>query len=87
MHWSKLIARGPQKTLEQDGYSEDFPVDQGLCANTMMLQQLGDAATDRFNKAWFNHFIQVSCRDQISLPYVMWKKTIPPALCRSQCLT
>jgi hypothetical protein len=39
--------------------SANFPADQGLYVNTMMVRRLGDAATDRFNKAWFNHFIQV----------------------------
>jgi hypothetical protein len=54
-----------------------FPEDQGLFMNTLMIQKMGDPATDSFNEIWFQHFQSFSRRDQISLPYLVWKEGYP----------
>ncbi len=48
--------------------------------NTMMVQKMGDPATDRFNEAWFDHFQTFSQRDQISLPFMLWHLDYPVRL-------
>jgi hypothetical protein len=54
-----------------------FPQDQGLFMNTLMIQKMGDAATDAFNETWFDHFQSYSRRDQISLPFLLWEQGYP----------
>lgn len=57
--------------------NEGFPQHHGLYMNTMMIQRMGDEQTDRFNQAWFDHFMTTSQRDQISLPFMLWKTGCP----------
>jgi hypothetical protein len=57
--------------------AEGFPENHGLYVNTVMIQRMGDPFTDRINEAWFEHYLNVSSRDQISLPYIMWKFAYP----------
>ncbi len=57
-----------------------FPKDHGLYVNTMMVQKMGDPATDAFNDAWYQHFTEFSQRDQISLPFMLWQENYPVRL-------
>ena len=54
-----------------------FPEDQGLFTNTLMIQKMGDPATDAFNESWYQHFQTFSRRDQISLPFLLWEQGYP----------
>lgn len=54
-----------------------FPQDQGLFMNTLMIQKMGDPATDAFNERWYQHFQTFSRRDQISLPFLLWEQGYP----------
>jgi hypothetical protein len=57
-----------------------FPMDHGLFVNTMLVQKMGDAATDALNDAWYDHFLTYSQRDQISLPFLLWQMDYPVRL-------
>ncbi len=70
---SKSDYRQQVRRYKADG----FPKDQGLFTNTLMIQKMGDPVTDVFNETWFDHFQSVSRRDQISLPYMLWKEGYP----------
>ena len=52
--------------------SEMFPRNYGLFVNTMLVQRMGDAATDRFNEQWFGYLDTLCYRDQVSLSYAIW---------------
>jgi hypothetical protein len=54
-----------------------FPENWGLFVNTVMIQKMGDPATDAFNDAWFDHYMAFSRRDQVSLPFMLWQKGYP----------
>ncbi len=60
--------------------AEGFPEEQGLFTNTLMIQKMGDPATDAFNETWYDHFQSFSRRDQISLPFMLWKQGYPARL-------
>lgn len=54
-----------------------FPEDWGLFVNTVMIQKMGDPATDAFNDRWHAHFTEFSRRDQVSLPFMLWQEGYP----------
>lgn len=54
-----------------------FPEDWGLFVNTVMIQKMGDPATDAFNDAWYDHYMAFSRRDQVSLPFMLWQTGYP----------
>ena len=71
------IPRADYRRQIQHYQAAGFPMDQGLYVNTMMVQKMGDAATDAFNDAWYAHFLTFSQRDQISLPFMLWQEAYP----------
>lgn len=71
------ISRADYRRQVHHYKGEGFPEDQGLFMNTLMIQKMGDPATDAFNEIWFQHFQSFSRRDQISLPYMLWKEGYP----------
>jgi len=71
------ISRSDYRRQVRHYKAHGFPLDQGLFINTLMIQKMGDPATDAFNETWFDHFQTFSRRDQISLPYMLWKEGYP----------
>lgn len=74
------IPRADYRRQIQHYQAAGFPMDHGLYVNTMMVQKMGDAATDAFNDAWYDHFLAFSQRDQISLPFMLWQQAYPVRL-------
>lgn len=54
-----------------------LPENWGLFTNTVMIQKMGDPATDAFNDAWYEHYMAFSGRDQVSLPFMLWQANYP----------
>lgn len=71
------ISRADYRRQVRHYKATGFPQDQGLFMNTLMIQKMGDPATDAFNETWYDHFQTYSRRDQISLPYVLWETGYP----------
>lgn len=71
------ISRADYRRQTRHYKDAGFPADQGLFMNTLMIQKMGDPATDAFNETWYDHFQSFSHRDQISLPYMLWKEGYP----------
>ena len=71
------IPRADYRRQIQHYQAAGFPMDRGLFVNTMMVQKMGDPATDAFNDAWYAHFLTFSKRDQISLPFMLWQESYP----------
>lgn len=61
------------RTFTEAGY----PRKAGLFANTCLVQRMGSAATDRLNEMWFNSLTSHTRRDQVMLPYLLWKEAVP----------
>ncbi len=57
--------------------NEGFPQRFGLYANTLMVQRMGDVLTDTLNDAWYGDFLRRNGRDQVSLPFTLWKYGYP----------
>ena len=74
------IPRADYRRQIQHYQAAGFPMDHGLYVNTMMVQKMGDPATDAFNDAWYDHFLTFSQRDQISLPFMLWQESYPVRL-------
>lgn len=77
---TKVYKRGdPEKLAKQiNGYrQEGFPEKYGLPEATIIITDLSnDSATNFFNCWWQEFLNSGSFRDQISLPYVLWKNGI-----------
>jgi hypothetical protein len=73
--------RIPRKSYRQEValmQAAGFPQEAGLYVNTVMVQRMGDAITDGMNEAWLAHVSTLSGRDQISLPFEMWRAGLQP---------
>ena len=53
--------------------SEGFPENYGLFWGGMIVRRSG---CEEFNELWWDEIQKGSCRDQISLPFVLWKTGI-----------
>lgn len=71
------ISRAEYRRQVRHFKAAGFPEEQGLFMNTLMIQKMGDPATDAFNESWFAHFQSYSRRDQISLPFLLWEQGYP----------
>ncbi len=54
-----------------------FPRQAGLYANTVLIQRMGSDATDRMNEAWFASLSSHTRRDQVMLPFLLWRDRVP----------
>ena len=52
--------------------NEGYPPHYGLL-ETSCIVRLGSSPVHRLNEAWWQQLQLWSCRDQVSLPYVIWK--------------
>ena len=61
---------------------EGFPIKAGLFAGGIIARRNDDIQIRRFNEAWMEQNEKWTYQDQISLPYVLWKLGIKPAIFR-----
>lgn len=77
---TKVYKRGnPEKLAKQiDGYrKEGFPDKYGLPEATIIITDLSNNSATIFFNFWWKEFLNSgSFRDQISLPYVLWKSGV-----------
>lgn len=59
-----------QADYQQDGFSDDI----GLIEATIILKRHGLSTMDETMSLWWVLFQRYQTRDQVSLPYVLWKK-------------
>lgn len=76
----KYVKKGNIKKLEEQVaryHKEQFPAHYGLLEATVILTDLHHAVALEIQDKWWQEFINSeSRRDQISLPYVLWKNGI-----------
>ena len=58
------------RTYRAEGMPEHF----GLIEGHFIARRHGDAAVAAFGEEWFDHVCRYSRRDQISFPYLAWKR-------------
>lgn len=63
------ITRKQMKEYHENGYPEHA----GLYENTILVRRHNQADCIRLMEAWWDEYMKYPTRDQISLPYVMWK--------------
>jgi hypothetical protein len=70
----QLKKDAPGRLLEQaERYSQEgYPAGEGLF-ETSCIARRNSAAVAGLNDLWWREIQRSSCRDQISLPYVIWK--------------
>lgn len=57
-----------------DAYrKEGFPHHYGLFENTVLIRNHHDETTGRLMEIWWQEYLKYPTRDQLSLPYVIWK--------------
>jgi GT2 family glycosyltransferase len=59
---------------------EGFPDTHSLYAGTVFIRNHLHPKFSDFNKLWWQEYKNGSVRDQLSLPYVLWKLNIEPAI-------
>jgi hypothetical protein len=59
-------------------YSRRFPDDAGLFAATVVARDHRKRRVRRLGRLWMDEILNWSVRDQLSLPYVLWKLRITP---------
>ena len=72
----KIGAGNKEKIIEQiKRYrTEGFPSKFGLCEATIIVTDLENPVAEKIMSDWWNEFkSSESCRDQLSLSYVLWK--------------
>ena len=64
------IAREQIKAYKKDGY----PRHNGLYENTVLIRKHSDMSTRDLMESWWKEFLLYPTRDQLSLPYIIWKQ-------------
>lgn len=77
----KKRVESPRMLREQaDRYAaEGMPRGFGLTANNILARR-GDEDSERIGELWWSELDTGSERDQVSLPYVLWKTGIKPSI-------
>jgi hypothetical protein len=57
-----------------------MPRKHGLYMNTIMIQKMGNPVADAFNLAWWQMYLDLCPRDQVTLPYMLWKTRYDPPI-------
>ncbi len=61
-------------SYQRDGFPQDFP----LLAATVLFRRHGiNGELDKAMTEWWHQVNEYSCRDQLSLPYILWKTKLP----------
>lgn len=63
------IARHQIADYKRQGY----PRHHGLYENTILVRKHDDQATCQLMEAWWQEYVKYPTRDQLSLPYLIWK--------------
>lgn len=74
---ARLDRRGTVRRQVGRYLKEGYPRDNGLAWGGCLLRKRG---CERFNDLWWDEVAGHSCRDQISLPYALWKTGLPHVL-------
>lgn len=61
-------------------YAKRFPDDIGLYAATVMARDHASRQMHRLGRLWLRENLRWSFRDQLSLPYLLWKLEIQPGV-------
>ena len=76
----RLLHKGNKKKIRQqltDYKNKGFPSDYGMLeANVIVTDLNNPKSKDIFNKWWSEFIYSESYRDQLSLPYILWKENI-----------
>jgi hypothetical protein len=63
-------------------FGEGYPEHNGLYCGTCIAREHNRYNIINLMEDWYSEILNTSARDQISLPYVLWKNDIVPDLCR-----
>ncbi len=58
--------------------SDGFPANSGLYEGGCIVRKYGDSEVEYLMKQWWDEIMKFSYRDQISLPYILWKNNFIP---------
>lgn len=76
----KILKKGNTEKLklQLDKYKEEgFPKDYGMLECGLIVSDLINKNSQKIFNQWFNEFIHsASLRDQIALPYILWKNHV-----------
>lgn len=64
-----VLAKQQVKAYKQDG----FPRHYGLYENSVLIRKHNDKDTFHLMEEWWYEYFKYSTRDQLSLPYLIWK--------------
>lgn len=66
---------GEEMDQQIDSYrSEGFPPHYGLYENSILIRNNKDVETQHLMEAWWDEYCRYPTRDQLSLPYVIWRE-------------
>jgi hypothetical protein len=65
------------RALAQKSYYDAAGVPRGLLAAGLLVRHHGSPQLDRAMELWWSQVSTYTARDQISLPYVLWKTALP----------
>lgn len=71
------------KIIEQmyEYYSEKYPEHNGLFCGNFIVREHNRPTIATIMEAWYAELLKHSLRDQLSLPYVLWKNKMKPDIC------
>lgn len=58
--------------------SKEFPAHFGMTENNLVLRRHGDSGLEHAMEMWWQEYSRGARRDQLSLPFVLWKSGIKP---------
>ncbi len=58
--------------------NEGFPIHNGLYENTIMIRNHNSQLMCKLMDKWWDEYLKFPTRDQLSLPYLLWKNQVPP---------
>lgn len=61
-------------------YADGMPPNQELSQNSILLRFHDAPGLDESMELWWHHLLAYTRRDQISLPYILWKTELPAVL-------
>lgn len=71
--------KGNKTDLEQYGkrlQSEGLPAHYGLAEGSVIVREFGNPVCQEIMDQWWEEYTRHAKRDQLSLPYILWKKGI-----------
>ena len=77
-HIPRLKKFAKQAKVQMEEYRrQGFPEEFGLFENPIIIRHHNDKECIRLMELWWKQLVMFSMRDQISLPYAIWKLDIP----------